>query len=342
MDELDHLGTEYAALLVEPGYRPAPTTEGDSDVREFDLADGLRGIEGVKRHRSVVADPAGRIWVSLNHGLSVVDPARLKGDSVPAMVHIEAISADGSPVELQQLARIPTSRQRITFIFAGLSLSVPERVRFRYRLDGFDRDWSDPVTAHEAIYTNLSPGSYSFRVKASNSDGIWNSAEALIVVEIEPSFWQTWWFRLSGVLVCVFAVLALYRFRLAQASRRLNVLYEEHSRAKSIEVEVEYVARHLRILVRDDGCGIDPVVVRSGREGHWGLSGMRERSERIGGRLRVWSRDGMGTEIELSVPSDIAFRFPSSDRPRRWFYSLSRRRAPSDGDEVADREANER
>lgn len=426
----------------------------ESNVREYDLADGLHSIEGVKRHRSVVADPLGRIWFSLKRGLSVVDPAKLKRGSVPAIVHIEMISADGSPVDLQDPARIPAARQRITFSYAGLSLSVPERVRFRYILDGFDRDWSEPITAREAIYTNLGPGSYSFRVIASNSDGIWNSAEALIAVEIEPAFWQTWWFRVLCVLVCAFAALALYRFRLRQVARQLNVLFEErfaermriaqelhdtllqgfisasmqldvavdhlpedspskprisrvlqlmrkvieegrntvrglrsydsgtsldleqsfsrlkrelaveedigyrvvaegasrplhpvvrdevyficreavvnafrHSRASSIEVEVEYVSRHLRVRVRDDGCGIDPQVLQSGRDGHWGLSGMRERAERIGARLKVWSRDGMGTEVELSVPGDIAFQFPSSDHPLRWFSRLFRRRA---------------
>ena len=95
-----------------------------------------------------------------------------------------------------------------------------------------------------------------------------------------------------------------------------------HSRAKSIEVEVEYVARHLLILVRDDGCGIDPQVLRSGRAGHWGLSGMRERAERIGARLKVRSRAATGTEIELSVPGHIAFQIESRDRPPGWLARL--------------------
>jgi signal transduction histidine kinase len=80
-----------------------------------------------------------------------------------------------------------------------------------------------------------------------------------------------------------------------------------HARAGVIEVEVEFAGSLVRILVRDDGVGIDPTVLESGREGHWGLAGMRERAERIGGTLRVWSRAGAGTEVELTVPARVAF-----------------------------------
>jgi signal transduction histidine kinase len=96
-----------------------------------------------------------------------------------------------------------------------------------------------------------------------------------------------------------------------------------HASARHIEVELEYAAHHLRMLVRDDGVGIDPDVLQSGRQGHWGLSGMRERAERMGARLRLWSRAGAGTEVELSVPGHVAFVAPSPSpggrRRGRWF-----------------------
>jgi signal transduction histidine kinase len=95
-----------------------------------------------------------------------------------------------------------------------------------------------------------------------------------------------------------------------------------HSRAKSIEVKVEYKANHLRVVVSDDGGGIDPQVLRSGREGHWGLSGMRERAEGIGARLRMRSRAAAGTEVELSVPGHVAFQSQPSKSPLRWFARL--------------------
>jgi len=91
-----------------------------------------------------------------------------------------------------------------------------------------------------------------------------------------------------------------------------------HSGAGNIELELEYAANQLRVAVRDNGCGIDPQVVQSGRDGHWGLPGMRERAERIGAKLRVWSRRGEGTEVELCVPSEIAFESYRSRLASNW------------------------
>jgi Signal transduction histidine kinase len=99
-----------------------------------------------------------------------------------------------------------------------------------------------------------------------------------------------------------------------------------HSEAKSIEVELEYAAKQLRLVVRDNGCGIDPQFLHKGREGHWGLSGMRERAERIGARLKVLSRAGAGTEVELSVPNPVAFQHQSSPRPLGWLARLQPRK----------------
>jgi signal transduction histidine kinase len=97
-----------------------------------------------------------------------------------------------------------------------------------------------------------------------------------------------------------------------------------HARSKSIDVNVEYAASYLRILIRDDGCGIDAEVVESGRDGHWGLSGMRERADRIGARLRVFSRAGGGTEVDLRVPHEIAFESGSTSLASKWLTKLQR------------------
>jgi signal transduction histidine kinase len=97
-----------------------------------------------------------------------------------------------------------------------------------------------------------------------------------------------------------------------------------HSRASEIEVELEYTTKSLRVLVRDDGCGIDTHVLRSGRDKYWGLSGMRERAQRMGARLRVLSRVGAGTEVELSVACKIAFAVAPEDCAAGWFPGLYR------------------
>ncbi len=80
-----------------------------------------------------------------------------------------------------------------------------------------------------------------------------------------------------------------------------------HARAKSVDLELKYSPSHLRVVVRDDGCGIDPQILGEGRDGHWGLSGMRERSDRIGAQFHVWSSPAAGTEVELRVPAHVAF-----------------------------------
>ncbi len=417
-------------------------TEGD--VRQYGVAEGLHSTEGVKRHRSLVADSAGRIWFSLDRGLSVVDPGRLAGDFVPPIVHIQSINADGANIDMRGPVSIPARRQRLTFKFAGLGTSVPGRLRFRYRLDGFDQDWNEPVTSREAGFTNLSPGPYRFRVMASKQDGVWNGTEAFIPFEITPLLWQRWWFQLACLLAGALAILAFYRFRLHQMTRQVEVRFEErlaertriaqelhdtllqgflsasmqlhvaseqlppdspakprlnrvielvgqvieegrnavrglrsthsssldleqafsriqqeigmqgdigfrvvvegapqplrpvlrdevyrigrealvnafrHSHAKNIEIEVDYGVKQLRILVRDNGRGIDAEVLKSGRAGHWGLQGMRERAERIGAKLHVWSSAVGGTEVELSVPGHLAFQLPTSNGRHGW------------------------
>jgi signal transduction histidine kinase len=434
---------------------------GRAEVSDYGLADGLYSTEAARRHRSVVADLLGRIWFSMSRGLSVVDPARATSSAAPLVAHIESLSADGNPIDLEGARRIPPGPRRVTLSYSGVSLAAPDQIRFRYRLDGFDHGWSEPVSAREVVYTNLAPGPYQFRVMASNSEGFWNGAEAVVGLDIEPKVWQTRWFRLTSALLGALALLGLYRMRLHRLTRQLSVRFEErlaertriaqelhdtllqgflsasmqlhvavdqmpeaspergslggvlelmgrvieegrnavrglrssesglddlepafsrirdelgikeeiafrvigegrpkrlhpmirdevyrigrealinafrHSGATHIEVGVERETRRLRVLVRDDGRGIDAEVLRAGRDGHWGLSGMRERSERIGGRLRVWSRPGAGTEVELSVPGHVAFPSASSRIPVRWLRALTRswrRQIPRSGD----------
>ena len=198
-----------------------------AEVCEYGSADGLPNPRGVKRNRSVVADSLGRIWFSTSRGVSVVDPSHIMNTATPALPHVEAIMADNDPITVGDVVRIPSSRKRITFRYSGLSLAVPERIRFRYSLDSFDRGWSEPTAAREAVYTNLSPGSYRFRVIASNSYGQWNDSEAAVSLEVDPAYYQTIWFR-SLCLAAFLALLgALYRLRLRQVAQQFNVRLEE-------------------------------------------------------------------------------------------------------------------
>ena len=204
-----------------------------ADVREFGAADGLLETEAIKRHRILTADSRGRIWLSTNGGLVMADAGRLAAGIAPALVQVEEVTADGSPVERTPAMTIPPRPERITFGFAALSLSVPDRVRFRYRLDGFDRDWSEPVAERQAAFTNLSPGTYTFRVIASNSEGVWNSAEAALPFTIAPAWWQRGSFWAAAGVLIAGGVWAGYRMRLRQLARQLDLRFEERLAERS-------------------------------------------------------------------------------------------------------------
>jgi ligand-binding sensor domain-containing protein/signal transduction histidine kinase len=203
------------------------SASGSSDVREYGLEDGLHGTEGVRRQQSVFADAFGRVWFSLNRGLSVVDTTRPTGSSAPAITQIEGLSYDGNSIALHQPVHIPPGTHRVTFSYSGLSLAVPERVRFMYKLDGFDKVWSEPVSAHEAVYTNLRAGSYRFHVLACNSDGVWNDRSTTLDFSIAPAWFETSWFRVSGVVLIVSIIVAFYRLRVQQIARAISARFDE-------------------------------------------------------------------------------------------------------------------
>jgi signal transduction histidine kinase len=151
----------------------------------------------------------------------------MKFDSAPPLLHVDGISVDGRLIHLGEQIRVRPPYQKITLSYSGLSLSFPTRVRFMYRLDGFDQSWTEPTSAREATYTNLESGQYRFHVMASNSDGVWNSTEAILPFEVEPVLWQTWWFRMSCVVAFLVLLWALYQLRLRQVALQFNMRLEE-------------------------------------------------------------------------------------------------------------------
>jgi signal transduction histidine kinase/ligand-binding sensor domain-containing protein len=208
-------------------------TLGAADVREFNAADGLLDSEGIKRHRILMIDSRGHVWLSSNGGLVMADSRRVAIGMAPALVQVEDLSANGSPVAQSGTITIPPRPDRITFGFAALSLSVPDRVRFRYRLDGFDHDWSEPVAERQAGFTNLGPGTYRFRVIASNSEGVWNSGEATLPFTIAPAWSQmrSFW-AVVGLLVAG-GISGGYWVRLRQLARQLDLRFEERLAERS-------------------------------------------------------------------------------------------------------------
>lgn len=150
-----------------------------------------------------------------------------------ALVKLESVAVDGRPLGTGAAARYPSNRQRVVFNFIGLSLTVPGRVRYRYMLDGYDRDWSQPTETREATYTSLPPARYTFRVMASNSEGLWNGAPASVSFDVEPQLVETWWFRVIELCVAAAAIFAAFRYRMARVHASMNLRFEERLAERS-------------------------------------------------------------------------------------------------------------
>ena len=426
---------ELARAFASPSYRIAGTL--------FDARDGLRGLPRQRQPFPTAArGKDGLLWFATAGGVAAIDPRAYPRNTLPPPVHVEAIVADARPVAATAPLRLPSSTKTLEFQYSALSLSAPERVRFRTQLEGYDSGWRGPTSARNATYTNLPSGSYRFRVIACNNDGIWNETGAAIEISVLPAYYQTRSFLVFCVAVASGLLWAAYRLRLGQLRARLELQFRErlaertriaqelhdtllqgflsaslqlqvavdqvtaesqarplfdrvlalmravvdegrnavrglrsstsrddldkalarvgedvdperavdfhvvrtgqpvelvpfvrddvyricreavvnafrHARAARIEVAVEFASDGLRVVVRDDGCGMEPELAQGGRAGHFGLVGMRERATAIGGRLKLWSRDGGGTEVELFVPSRVAFRRPQRGWPAR-------------------------
>ncbi len=136
----------------------------------------------------------GRVWFATLKGVSVVDPRNLSINTLPPPVHIEEISVDQRSFDLHQSAEAEPGRGDLIFRYSGLSFFAPEKVRFKYRLEGYDRDWVDAGDRRAAFYSNIPPGTYTFRVIAANSDGIWNEEGAAFTIYLAPHYYQTNWF----------------------------------------------------------------------------------------------------------------------------------------------------
>ncbi len=213
----DNIGNLWIAtsnhILSAKRERLLSITMNESDLRDYGLEDGLAGTQGVKRFRSVVTDAQGRVWFSTSRGFSVVDPNRADHETTSVVVRIEAFSADGNPLDLHPPIRVPPDTHRLRFSYSGLSLSIPERIQFKYKLDGFDKDWSEAVSTRAAVYTNVGSGSYTFRVMASNSAGVWNQS-VVLPFSIAPTLYQTRAFRILLAASLLLGTWALHRWRI--------------------------------------------------------------------------------------------------------------------------------
>lgn len=199
----------------------------EGDFQSYGASDGLAAVESLRRERSLVSDGAGRIWVSLNHGVASAEPQLTDRDSAPVQVRIDSVSANGKAFAPGELSRMQSGTRSIIFHYSSDVLFAPERVRFRYRLEGADADWSDNVESRQVLYNNLGPGSYHLHVLASRDGSFWNGQETVYDFSIVPAYWQTWWFRTSAALLIALIALLVVRLRHLRLERQLSARFHE-------------------------------------------------------------------------------------------------------------------
>ena len=418
-------------------------------VLRFRFLDALDGARPkVASFNPAAKTPDGRLWFVSGIVAQTIDPARLEKTSSARPVYVESLTSDRTEYGAQNGLTLPARAHDLQIEYTSPSLSVPKKIKFRYRLDGNDSTWQDAGTRRQAFYTNLRPGQYRFTVIASNEDGIWNTQGATLQFSVAPAWFQTIWFRTLCAVAFFLLLSGLYQMRLRQVRHQFNLSVEarvtertriarelhdtllqsfnalllrlqtaadllstrpdeakrtldstidqtaqalmegrdavqqlrstslstndlvsaisslakalaadgsncdapafhlevegtpqdlfpitrdevyriagealrnafRHARARHIEIDIRYDRRQLRLRIRDDGQGIDRQLLRTdGLSGHYGLRGMRERAQSLGGELTIWSEVNSGTEIDLTVPASIAYTKPGLSRLR--------------------------
>jgi signal transduction histidine kinase len=445
----------------------------------LDDGDGLKGNPDRGWQAPAVRASDGKLWFRTSEGVAVIDPQDLMRNLVTPPVHVERLVADGGVVDASQPVRLRPLTRDVEIDYTALSLAEPRKVRFRYKLEGFDSDWQDVGTRRQAFYTNLRPHAYRFRVLACNNDGVWNESGATLDFDLLPVFYQTRSFLLLCVLALIILAWGAHRLRVWQVTTQLRERFEErlkertriaqelhdsliqdvmgislqievtdellpagfpakqplaraldlsktaldagrralndlrsvplsaadlvksfsqlsneltkeagtkidvivegrerplnslagndvlqvgrqaitnafqHAHATTIHVLLSYDEQQLRIRVQDNGCGMSMETLNLGRPGHYGIAGMQERAERLGGSISIRSSVGEGTEVNLTIPAHLLYQDGSlgsgSRLTDKWHYvtqklgiriskrSKPRQSAPTAGDSQTDK-----
>jgi signal transduction histidine kinase/ligand-binding sensor domain-containing protein len=202
-------------------------------IAAYELFDDVDGYPGIAQFRtgqsSLVETRDGRLWLAGTDGAAWIAPQRLPRNRVAPPVHILAATAGGRSLDAGAPLNLPAGTQDLQIAYTAPSFTMPERVRFRYRLEGVDDDWRDAGTRRTAYYTRLGPGRYRFVVSAANEDGVWNATGAAVDVAIAPTFVQSAPFKALCAAVLVAAAWLLYRLRLRRATLRLRGLLQERA-----------------------------------------------------------------------------------------------------------------
>jgi signal transduction histidine kinase/ligand-binding sensor domain-containing protein len=197
----------------------------------FGKSDGMLSTEcNGGRQPAGLKTKDGKLWFPTQDGVAIVDPESVAFNPLPPPIVIENTKVDNHPIAaFQNSIEIQPGQENLEITYTGLSFIKPEQIRFRYKLEGLDKDWTDAGERRTAYFPYLPPGNYTFRVAAANSDNVWNEQGASVKIVVRPAFYQTWWF----IVLCILAVGAIafwvYRKRLLEEKRK-HAAQEEFSR----------------------------------------------------------------------------------------------------------------
>jgi len=293
---------------------------------EFGAADGLRSREtATNSHPSAWRTRDGHLWFATPKGLVEVDPAHFPVNTVPPPVALERFVVDDVAQPLRgasSVVEILAGHVHFQFDYAGLSFAAPQKVRYRFKLEGFDRSWTDAGSRRSAYYTNIPPGHYTFRVQAANNDGLWSTEGAALTFELRPHFYQTFWFYSLLLAVTAGLIVLLLRLRLRRAEGEFRAVLGERNRIAreihdtlaqgyvGISVQLEVLAellRHKKTEAAEKHLDLTRGYVREGladaRQSIWALRSQDSGETTLPVRLRrmVEADGGHGLEAKFSI-----------------------------------------
>ena len=197
----------------------------------YGTADGMKTVqcEGGTQPAGC-RDKDGKLWFATANGVTVIDPCHVEADSKPPPVLIEHVWAGKNEVETRKPVRLSPGTREFRFQYTALSFAAPEKVRFKYKLDGLDKTWMDAETRRVAFYNEIPPGDYRFRVIGCNSDGVWNETGAMFAFALAPHFYQTLWFYVLCVVAIAVGAWSFHRQRMARARAQFSLVLAERNR----------------------------------------------------------------------------------------------------------------
>ena len=201
------------------------TKSGNFSISAYSKLEGFIGVEC--NQKAIYNDSKNNLWIGTANGLTKYNSKWDKSNSIEAYTQITDIRMFFNEINWREYSdtlsnwyNLPENlgldynKNHLTFHFIGISLKIPEKVKYQYMLEGADNDWSPPVKETFATYPNISPGEYTFKVKACNDEGIWNKTPATFSFTVAPPFWQTWWFYLTSCLLGLSGIYSFYRIRI--------------------------------------------------------------------------------------------------------------------------------